>query len=120
DPWALRLAAVVVVLAALIFARDPGVESVAAALSPGEPTALATGPSFEAWAAPPPHTGRPTLYLSEVAGDDPIVLPAGARLTLRAYGQADAFALTEDVSGAEPAHLAEAAPGIAAAEFELA
>src|SRR5690606_28638517 len=91
DPWALRLAALVVVFAALIFARDPAIDSVTAALSPTEATALATGPSFEAWAAPPPYTGRPTLYLSEVGNAEPIVLPEGTRLTLRAYGQADGF-----------------------------
>ena len=120
DPWALRLAALVVVFAALIFARDPAIDSVTAALSPTEATALVTGPSFEAWAAPPPYTGRPTLYLAEVGNAEPIVLPEGTRLTLRAYGQADGFTLTEDVSAAGPAHLAEAAPGIAAVEFELA
>ena len=69
--------AAVAVIAALVFARDPAVESLTAALAPAEATTLATGPSFEAWAAPPAYTGRPTLYLSEVAGDAPLSLPQG-------------------------------------------
>ena len=35
DPWALRLVALVALIAALVFARDRGVEAVAAALQPG-------------------------------------------------------------------------------------
>ncbi len=119
DPFALRLAAIVAVLAALVFARDPAVESLTAALTPSEATALTTGPSFEAWAAPPPYTGRPTLYLAEVTGETPLSLPQGTRVTLRAYGDAARFSLTETVSGDTPASLAPAAPGIATAEFDL-
>ncbi len=119
DPWALRLAALVAVVAAVIFARDPGVESVAVALTTDDPAAVATGPSFEGWAQPPAYTGRPTLYLPEVSRDHPVSLPRGTRVTLRVYGAAEGFVLTEGVSGAA-ATLAEAAPGIASAEFELA
>ncbi|HVH03914.1 MAG TPA: DUF4175 family protein, partial [Amaricoccus sp.] len=119
DPWALRLMALVALLAALVFARDRGVESVTAALHAPSSAAAATGPSYEGWAEPPAYTGRPTLYLPEVAGDAPVAVPQGTIVTLRAYGDAARFELSETVSGA-PSALAEAAPGIAAASFPVA
>ncbi|MFT3975465.1 MAG: TIGR02302 family protein [Amaricoccus sp.] len=118
DPWAIRLGALVAVVAALAFAPDRRVESVVAALGNVGGPAAATGPSFEGWAEPPAYTGRPTLYLSEVAGTAPVSVPQGTRVTVRAYGDSRSFALTEDVSAA-PATLAEAAPGIQSAEFEV-
>jgi uncharacterized protein (TIGR02302 family) len=118
DPLALRLVALVLFIAALVFARDPAIESVAAALQPGPDAAVAAGPSFEGWAEPPAYTGRPTLYLPEVSGDAPVELPQGTKLTLRAYGTPGAFGLSESVSGTSAA-LEEAAPGIASAEFAL-
>ncbi|HMQ93441.1 TIGR02302 family protein [Amaricoccus sp.] len=119
DPWALRLAALVAVVAALVFARDPAVESVSAALAPDAAANVAAGPSYEGWAEPPVYSGRPTLYLSEVSGAAPVSLPQGTRITLRVYGSPESFDLSEAVSGSS-ARLAEAAPGIACAEFELA
>ncbi len=59
DPWALRLMALVLLIAAAVFARDPGIGSVAAALQPAPGSTVATGPSFEGWAEPPAYTGRP-------------------------------------------------------------
>jgi uncharacterized protein (TIGR02302 family) len=120
DPWALRLMALVALAAALVFARDRGVESVAAALSPQPRPEVATGPTFEGWAEPPGYTGRPTLYLPEVDGAAEVPVPEGTVVTLRAYGAAEGFSLAESVSDAEPAVLAEVAPGIAAAEFAVA
>ena len=102
DPWALRLGALVALVAALVFARDRGVESVAAALQAPPAAATAAGPSYEGWAEPPAYTGRPTLYLPEVAGDAPIAVPQGTVVTLRAYGDAERFALAETVSGGAP------------------
>ena len=120
DPWALRLMALVLLIAAGLFARDGSVESVAAALAPGPDAAVAAGPSFEGWAEPPAYTGRPTLYLSEVAGDAPVPVPEGTTVTLRVYGAPERFDLSESVSGRPaPATLVEAAPGIASAEFPV-
>ena len=120
DPWALRLMALVALVAALVFARDRGVELVATALQAPPAAATAAGPSYEGWAEPPAYTGRPTLYLPEVPGDAPLAVPQGTVVTLRGYGDADRFALDESVSGGPPAALAEAAPGIASASFEVA
>ncbi len=136
DPFALRLAALVALIAAAIFARGEGLVGVPAALAPGGGSAMATGPSFEGWAEPPAYTGRPTLYLPEVSADRPVSVPAGTRITLRAYGDVSRFALTQDVAdvglvpaGApapegppappKPPALAEVAPGIAIAEFAV-
>lgn len=119
DPWALRLVALVALLAALVFARDPAVESVTAALRPAPGAAAAAGPSFEGWAEPPAYTGRPTLYLNEVVGEEPVAVPEGTRVTLRAYGDPEEFELAETVSGGPLVRLAEAAPGIASATFPV-
>ncbi len=123
DPWAFRLAALVALIAAAIFAREPAGDALATAFAPREAPLVATGPSFEGWAEPPAYTGRPTLYLPEVSGGTPLSLPQGTRITLRVYGQAAGFGLVESVSGdgagALTGTLTEAAPGIAAAEFGL-
>ncbi|HVH02585.1 MAG TPA: DUF4175 family protein, partial [Amaricoccus sp.] len=120
DPWALRLVALVALIAAGLFARDRGVEAVSAVLAPVPGTAVAAGPSFEGWAEPPAYTGRPTLYLPEVPDGTPVAVPEGTKVTIRVYGDPQRFAIAESVSGGAPAALAEAAPGIGAAEFPVA
>ena len=119
DPWALRLVALVFLIAAAIFARDPRIGSVGAALRPVPAAAVAAGPSFEGWAEPPAYTGRPTLYLPEVSGETAVQVPQGTRVTLRVYGEPGGFALGETVSGSADTPLVEAAPGIAIAEFPV-
>ena len=98
DPWALRLMALVLLLAACVFARDPAVQSVQATLRPDPAAAVAAGPTYEGWAEPPAYTGRPTLYLPEVPGGAPVSVPQGTVVTLRVYGEAGRFGLDESVS----------------------
>ena len=93
DPWALRLVALVALIAAGLFARDRGVEAVATVLGPAPGAAVAAGPSFEGWAEPPAYTGRPTLYLPEVPGGAPVAVPEGTQVTLRVYGSPERFDL---------------------------
>ncbi|TPE52482.1 TIGR02302 family protein [Amaricoccus solimangrovi] len=120
DPFALRLAALVLLGAALVFAGGEGLRGVGAAIRPAGPSRVATGPSFEGWAEPPDYTGRPTLYLPDIHSATPVSVPAGTRITIRVYGGEGAdFALDESVSEGTPAALAESAPGIASAEFEV-
>jgi uncharacterized protein (TIGR02302 family) len=120
DPWALRLAALVLLGAALVFAGGEGLRGIGAAIKPAAGPQIATGPSFEGWAEPPAYTGRPTLYLPDIRADGPVSVPAGTKVTLRVYGGEGAdFALAEEVSDGEPVALAETAPGIASAEFEV-
>lgn len=120
DRWAIRLMALVALIAAGLFARDRGVEAVATALAPVPGTAVAAGPSFEGWAEPPAYTGRPTVYLPEVAAGSTVAVPEGTEVTIRVYGETDRFAIEEDISGGAPAALSEAAPGIGTAEFPVA
>jgi uncharacterized protein (TIGR02302 family) len=119
DPWGLRLMALTMGIAALLFARSDGFDAVTAALVPQPGAAVAAGPSYEAWARPPAYTGRPTLYLPEVPGDRPVHLPEGTEITFRVYGAADDFTLAESVAETGHDGLADAAEGIAAARFAL-
>lgn len=117
DPWALRLMALVTLMAAVLFAEDRRVQSVGIALKGGPAVAAAEGPSFEGWAEPPAYTRRPTLYLPEVTSDAPLSVPEGTVVTLRAYGPADGFRLAETVSDAGGTIFSSAADGIATASF---
>jgi uncharacterized protein (TIGR02302 family) len=119
DPWAVRLMALVMLLAALVFARGDGIETVGAALVAPGAASVAAGPSYEAWAEPPAYTGRPTLYLPEVSGDRPVDVPQGTRVSVRVYGEAAGFALTETVAGAPHLGIVDAAEGIATAAFPV-
>ncbi|MEM8789628.1 MAG: TIGR02302 family protein [Pseudomonadota bacterium] len=116
DPWALRLAAVVALVAAAFFARAPEPVVLPNVSGAGGPQ-IAAGPSFEAWASPPAYTGRPTLYLNE---DAPAVLdlPVGTQVTVRVYGVDTGHVLEESVSGnATP--LSDIAEGISSAQFAV-
>ena len=105
DPWALRLAALVVLLGGLLAGagRDAG-QRLEAALSPGfgGPAAAAFPPSVEAWATPPAYTGAPTIYLTERIGTE-VALPAGTRVSLRVYNAAGTPALSQDVTAEDAA-----------------
>ena len=113
DPWALRLMALVLLLAALVFARDRGVESVAGgAAARRRRAAVAAGPSFEGWAEPPAYTGRPTLYLPEVPGDAPVSVPQGTRGdAARLRRRRSASPSAETVSGGAPARAGRGGAG---------
>lgn len=117
DPWGLRLMALAALGAALVFARADPIAGLGAAIAPGG-AAVASGPSYEAWAEPPTYTGRPTLYLPEAPQEPPLAVPRGTIVTVRAYGAPDRFTLAQGVDPAA-ATLAEAAPGIAIATFAV-
>lgn len=119
DPWALRLLALVAVVAALVFAGGEGLRGLPAALMPGGMAQVASGPSFEGWAEPPAYTKRPTLYLPEIRDGQTVSVPVGTKITLRVYGDASGFDLTQTVADSGPVTFTEAAPGIAIAEFQV-
>ncbi len=104
DPYGLRLLALSAVLLALIFAPKIGVKALQA---PTGDAAIAAAPSvaIEAWATPPAYTGKPAVYLTELAEGAQIALPIGSEITLRTYGAGE-FSLTENVSGEGAALLA--------------
>jgi len=60
--------------------------------------ALVSGPVWEGWAEPPRYTGKPTLYLNDLAAG-PMELPAGTLITMRLYGEVGALNVSESVSG---------------------
>ncbi|MGC1503442.1 MAG: TIGR02302 family protein [Sulfitobacter sp.] len=95
DPYALRYVAVLAFAVALLFGSIWRVGSVAGMAAS---TGLASGPVWEGWAEPPRYTGRPTLYLNDLA-EGALDLPKGTLITLRFYGDVGALTLAETVSG---------------------
>ncbi|WP_299622180.1 TIGR02302 family protein [uncultured Tateyamaria sp.] len=97
DPFALRYVAVLGFAVALIFGSIWRVGSVAE-MGPGGNAGLAGGAVWEGWAESPRYTGRPTIYLNDVA-DGTLAVPAGSLITLRLYGEVGALTVAETVSG---------------------
>ncbi|MFK7836701.1 MAG: TIGR02302 family protein [Sulfitobacter sp.] len=95
DPYALRFVAVMAFAIALMFGSIWRVGTVAG-MAPGV-AGLDTGPVWEGWAEPPRYTGKPTLYLNDLA-EGPLDLPQGTLITLRFYGDVGALTLAETVS----------------------
>ncbi|WP_157440968.1 DUF4175 family protein, partial [Aestuariivita boseongensis] len=96
DPFAIRYVALLAFAVALIFGSILRVGTVAD-MTPGGAQA-AQGPSWEGWAEPPRYTGKPTIYLPDIAQGE-LSLPEGTRITLRFYGEVGALTLAETVSG---------------------
>tara|TARA_R110002049_G_scaffold23781_3_gene84480 strand:+ start:88631 stop:91258 length:2628 start_codon:yes stop_codon:yes gene_type:complete len=96
DPFALRYVALLAFIIALLFGSIWRVGTVAG-MAPGG-GGLASGPVWEGWAEPPRHTGKPTLYLNDLA-EGPLALPSGTLITLRLYGEVGALTVSETVSG---------------------
>ncbi|MEM0949923.1 MAG: TIGR02302 family protein [Pseudomonadota bacterium] len=98
DPFALRYVAVMAFAVAAIFGSLLKVTSVTD-MAPGSGgQALAAGPAWEGWVEPPAYTGRPSLYLNDIARNA-ISVPQGSELTLRLYGEIGALSVEETVSG---------------------
>ncbi len=104
DRYGLRLVALALALAALLFGRFD--QPLPLPAPPGGPATASA--AFEGWIIPPPHTGRPTLYLSP---DDrhPALppLPEGSTLVLGFYDdppriRATAAAVPPSRPGKEP------------------
>jgi uncharacterized protein (TIGR02302 family) len=97
DPFALRYVALTAFVMALIFGSLWRVASVQA-LAPGAGNELAAGPAWEGWAQPPAYTGKPSLYMNDIA-EGALELPIGTRLQFRLYGEVGSLTLAETVSG---------------------
>ena len=121
DPWALRLVALVALIAALVFARGDAVAGLGAARSAPsgrgggrdrpELRGLGRAARLHRQADALSPRGRPPSRRSSV--------PQGSVVTVRVYGDAaEASRSTETVSGAAAPALAEAAGGIAVAQFD--
>ncbi len=99
DKYGLRLMALVCATVAVFFAPSGGLTSVKTAIS--TPVfAVSTGASIEAWATPPSYTGRPQVYLGEVADDVILDLPVGTQIVMQVYGGSDEVTLIDGISNA--------------------
>lgn len=103
DPFALRLAALVVLVMALIFGGaaqlGQGLTAIAATVSrPLAGPDIATGPSWEGWAEPPAYTRRPTIYLNALRDGEVLELPKGSAVSFRLYGEG--AAVVQDIGPA--------------------
>lgn len=98
DPFGLRYVALTALVMALAFGSIWRVASLAG-LGPGRAEAMMGGPSWEGWAQPPLHTGKPVLYLNDIAAGG-LDLPKGSRIQIRLYGEVGRLTLAETVSGA--------------------
>ncbi|MGR3570287.1 TIGR02302 family protein [Brevirhabdus sp.] len=101
DPFALRYVAATVFVVALIFGSVWRVSSVTG-MAPGQGDVLAVGPSWEGWITPPDYTGKPGIYLNDIA-PGALSVPQGSRLSLRFYGQLGALSLVQDIAPPPPA-----------------
>ncbi len=107
DPYALRYVALTALAVAMIFGSILRVTTVADVVTATGADGLVAGPSWEGWVEPPAYTGKPTLYLGDIAAG-PLVAPKGSRVSLRLYGEIGALSVDETVSarageGIEPA-----------------
>ncbi|NAZ38002.1 TIGR02302 family protein [Rubellimicrobium sp. CFH 75288] len=97
DPYGLRYVALILLAAGLLFGEAWRM------VRPGAPVALpgggalAEGPVWEGWIAPPAHTGKPQLYLADLPPGS-LAIPEGSRITIRLYGEVGALSLSETVS----------------------
>lgn len=98
DPFGLRYMALTLLVLALLFGSIWRVASISG-LAPGAAEAAMNGPTWEGWAQPPLHTGKPALYLNDIAAST-LELPKGTRVQVRMYGNVGALTLSETVSGA--------------------
>ena len=97
DRYALRLMALLCATVAVFFAPSGGITSVKNAIS--LPVfAGSTAASIEAWATPPSYTGKPQVYLGEVADGVILNLPVGTKIVMQVYGGSDEVALIASVS----------------------
>ncbi|MBM7066325.1 TIGR02302 family protein [Actibacterium sp. 188UL27-1] len=98
DPYALRFVALTAFALALLFGSVWRVATVSDVALGGSATAAVTGPSWEGWVEPPAYTGKPSLYLNDIA-EGPLDVPAGSSVNLRLYGAVGELTVAETVSG---------------------
>ncbi|WP_288950973.1 DUF4175 domain-containing protein [uncultured Paracoccus sp.] len=106
DPAGLRLAGMVALVMALVFAPagqlGQGLAALGATFRPqlAERPETESAPSWEGWAEPPAYTRRPTLYLNALPEGQLLELPKGSKLSFRLYGEGGE--ITQDIGAAVP------------------
>lgn len=99
DPFALRYTALIALLVAIAFGAIWKVTDLGGGASAG--TDAVPVATWEGWAEPPAHTGKPSLYLSSLAAGA-LDLPQGSRIIIRFYGPEGALALDQTVGEPPP------------------
>lgn len=117
DKYGLRLMALVAGFAAITFAPRDAVQTLQNVLTPPI-EAAEVSISFEAWANPPAYTGKPAVYMLEVASDEKLLLPEGSELVIRAYGIVENVQLEETVTG-EAVQLSGDQEGLKSINFDI-
>ncbi|MDV7144783.1 TIGR02302 family protein [Tropicimonas sp. TH_r6] len=97
DPYALRYVALTALAVGILFGSVLHVTTIGDAVSGPGGDGLVAGPSWEGWVEPPAYTGKPTLYLADIAAG-PLDAPKGSRVSLRLYGEVGALSVDETVS----------------------
>ncbi len=100
DPYSMRYVALTAAVMAALFGSLWRVTEVAG-IAPGPAGAMPGGPVWEGWAKPPAYTGKPTLYLNDLAGDT-IEVPAGTRIQIRLYGPEGGLTIEQDIAQVAP------------------
>jgi uncharacterized protein (TIGR02302 family) len=86
DPFALRVAAVVLLVAGTVMAGPQAAGRLAALFAPGAGSgADSPAPLVQAWIMPPSYTGLPPVFLAQGA-TKPVEVPVGSRLTVSVTG----------------------------------
>jgi uncharacterized protein (TIGR02302 family) len=99
DPWALRAALLLVLVVALVHARDDiGPRLVSAFTFAGRPAAATLPPAVDLWITPPAYTRRPPLVSEQTRGQASLTVPAGSEARVQAHHLPD--------TGDAPAELA--------------
>lgn len=96
DRFALRYAAVLVFVVALIFGNPWRVGDITS-VAQGRPVAVATGPSWEGWIDPPAYTGLPVLYLNDQPRGE-LEMVEGSTVILRLYSDNNRLAVRQSIS----------------------
>ncbi|MBI2718650.1 MAG: TIGR02302 family protein [Rhizobiales bacterium] len=102
DAAALRLPAILLLVASLVLGRGSPSESLAAAVAQAPPASETL--ALDAWLKPPAYTGKPPVMLTSPAmteklkDGEPLLIPQNAVLALRLTGAADAKIAFESLS----------------------
>lgn len=88
DPLALRILAVLALIAGAFVAGQEREERLAFAFDWTSPRGAITPPRLDAWLDPPAYTGRPPIFLTREEGpvEGPVLAPVGSILMVRASG----------------------------------
>jgi uncharacterized protein (TIGR02302 family) len=86
DPWALRIIAALLLVAAAFVAGDERAPRLAAGFDFTTPVTPPVPPRLDAWVDPPAYTGRPPIFLTGAVTIQPgevLRVPVGSTLTVR-------------------------------------